>query len=57
MIKQAMLTLNESIKSLSFFEKIAGKINCQVIDVTNKAVEETANLIIHHFQKNEGTVN
>ncbi|KUP07225.1 phosphotransferase [Bacillus coahuilensis m2-6] len=44
-------------QELAFFEKIAGKINCQVIDVTNKAVEETANLIIHHFQKNEGTVN
>ena len=28
------------------FNKIVGKIQCEVIDVTNRAVEETANLIM-----------
>jgi regulator of PEP synthase PpsR (kinase-PPPase family) len=27
------------------------KIGCIVIDVSNKAVEETASLILEHFQK------
>ncbi|MCU9613907.1 kinase/pyrophosphorylase [Caldibacillus lycopersici] len=34
-------------EELNYFEKIANKIGCQVIDVTNKAVEETANLIMN----------
>ncbi len=42
----------ERIKEeLLFFEKITGRIGCPVIDVTNKAVEETANVILHHIQK------
>lgn len=36
---------------LAFFDELAKKINCHVIDVTNKAVEETANLIINHMYK------
>lgn len=32
------------------FKKVVDRIGCQVIDVTNKAVEETANDIIHRIQ-------
>jgi [pyruvate, water dikinase]-phosphate phosphotransferase / [pyruvate, water dikinase] kinase len=31
---------------IDYFDKIVNKIGCNVIDVTNKAVEETANLIL-----------
>ena len=37
-------------QELAFFEKITARIGCHVIDVTNKAVEETANRIIRHLQ-------
>jgi regulator of PEP synthase PpsR (kinase-PPPase family) len=37
---------------LMFFDTVTKKINCPVIDVTNKAVEETANIILHQIQKN-----
>ncbi len=33
------------------FEKLVEKIGCPVIDVTNKAVEETANVIYNMYQK------
>ncbi|XJZ26260.1 pyruvate, water dikinase regulatory protein [Bacillota bacterium Lsc_1132] len=39
-------------EELTFFEKIVEKIKCPVIDVTNKAVEETANVILHHLKGN-----
>jgi len=40
----------ERIKDeLAFFEQVANRIGCHVIDVTNKAVEETANLIINYL--------
>nr|WP_295969436.1 pyruvate, water dikinase regulatory protein [uncultured Bacillus sp.] len=43
----------ERIKEeLDYFEEIIQKIGCPVIDVTNKAVEETANLIYDIYQKN-----
>ena len=32
------------------FKKVVDRIGCQVIDVTNRAVEETANDIIHRIQ-------
>jgi [pyruvate, water dikinase]-phosphate phosphotransferase / [pyruvate, water dikinase] kinase len=42
----------ERIKQeLIFFEKVVQKINCPVIDVTNKAVEETANVILNYIHK------
>jgi [pyruvate, water dikinase]-phosphate phosphotransferase / [pyruvate, water dikinase] kinase len=42
----------ERIRSeLTFFDKIVTKINCPVIDVTNKAVEETANVILNNVHK------
>lgn len=40
--------INEEIKH---FEKIVRKIGCKVIDVTNRAVEETANVVINHVQQ------
>lgn len=40
--------INEEI---AHFEKIAKKIGCIVIDVTNRAVEETANVVINHIQQ------
>lgn len=42
----------ERIKEeISYFEKIVSKINCPVIEVTNKAVEETANMILNYYRK------
>ncbi|MDQ0269484.1 regulator of PEP synthase PpsR (kinase-PPPase family) [Cytobacillus purgationiresistens] len=38
-------------EEISYFEKIVEKINCPVIDVTNKAVEETANLVLNHYRR------
>ncbi|MFB5662094.1 pyruvate, water dikinase regulatory protein [Alteribacillus sp. HJP-4] len=43
--------LNRIKEELSYSEKIMEKIGCTVIDVSNKAVEETANLISNMFQK------
>lgn len=43
----------ERIKEeIKYFDKVAERIGCQVIDVSNKAVEETANVILnlHHRQ-------
>lgn len=45
-----MSRINEE---LEYFEKIVSKIGCQTIDVTNKAVEETANIIINQFFNNQ----
>ncbi|MFZ3588188.1 pyruvate, water dikinase regulatory protein [Bacillus sp. DJP31] len=43
----------ERIKEeLEYFEKIATRIGCKVIDVSNKAVEETANVIQNIYQSN-----
>jgi regulator of PEP synthase PpsR (kinase-PPPase family) len=37
----------ERIKEeLDYFDQVIKKIGCDVIDVTNKAVEETANIIM-----------
>lgn len=38
-------------EELKYSEKVMEKIGCTVIDVSNKAVEETANLISNMFQK------
>jgi [pyruvate, water dikinase]-phosphate phosphotransferase / [pyruvate, water dikinase] kinase len=43
----------ERIKEeIDYFESVVNRINCHVIDVTNKAVEETANLILNQYRKN-----
>ncbi|MUV39612.1 ([Pyruvate, water dikinase] phosphate) phosphotransferase [Lentibacillus sp. JNUCC-1] len=34
-------------QELTYFNKVIDKIGCEVIDVSNKAVEETANIIMH----------
>lgn len=39
-------------EELEYFNDIIEKIGCPVIDVSNKAVEETANLILQMYQKN-----
>jgi [pyruvate, water dikinase]-phosphate phosphotransferase / [pyruvate, water dikinase] kinase len=43
--------MNRIKNELEFFEKIIDKIGCTVIDVSNKAVEETANVILGHIKK------
>jgi len=37
-------------QELNYFTKVVKKIGCEVIDVSNKAVEETANSILHKIQ-------
>ena len=44
-------TLKRIDEELDFFEKIVKKIGCDVIDVSNKAVEETANIILQKCRK------
>jgi regulator of PEP synthase PpsR (kinase-PPPase family) len=43
-------TLERIDAELAYFENMVSKLNCPVIDVTNKAVEETANLILNIYQ-------
>lgn len=38
-------------EELTYFDRIVNRLNCPVIDVTNKAVEETANIIVDMFNK------
>ncbi|UOB19751.1 pyruvate, water dikinase regulatory protein [Macrococcus armenti] len=40
-------------EELAYFNTIVDRIGCQVIDVSNKAIEETANEIIKIISKNE----
>ncbi|MDZ5470955.1 pyruvate, water dikinase regulatory protein (plasmid) [Bacillus sp. 31A1R] len=41
----------ERIKEeITYFDKIVSRIGCKVIDVTNKAVEETANVVLNYYQ-------
>ena len=37
-------------EELKYFDKIVKKIGCEVIDVSNKAVEETANIILQKYR-------
>ncbi|MBU5466421.1 kinase/pyrophosphorylase [Virgibacillus sp. MSJ-26] len=37
-------------QELDYFDRVINRIGCRVIDVSNKAVEETANIIIHSIQ-------
>lgn len=39
-------------QELAYFNKIVERIGCTVIDVSNKAVEETANVILQAYQRN-----
>lgn len=36
---------------IKYFDKIAAKIGCKVIDISNKAVEETANIILTEYKQ------
>ena len=38
-------------EELDYFDRIVNRLNCPVVDVTNKAVEETANIIIDIISK------
>lgn len=40
---------NRILEEIKHFKKIVDKLGCQVVDVTNKAVEETAHVIIDHI--------
>lgn len=40
-------TLQRIDEELAYFDEIIERIGCKVIDVSNKAVEETANVIMH----------
>lgn len=42
----AYASLKRINQELEYFDKIVKKIDCEVIDVSNKAVEETANIIL-----------
>lgn len=44
-------TIDRINEELEHFDKITQKLNCHVIDVTNKAVEETANIVLEVYQK------
>ena len=40
-----------SKQELAYAEEIMNQIGCEIIDVSNKAVEETANYIIEKLRK------
>jgi regulator of PEP synthase PpsR (kinase-PPPase family) len=44
-------TLKRIRYELEYFNNIAGRLGCKVIDVSNKAVEETANIIMDEMNK------
>ncbi|NSL50298.1 pyruvate, water dikinase regulatory protein [Calidifontibacillus erzurumensis] len=44
-------SLDRIKEELAYFDKVVEKIGCEVIDVSNKAVEETANLILSKYTK------
>jgi len=49
---QAIYANMERIQEeLEYFNKVVDRIGCKVIDVSNKAVEETANIILHMIEQ------
>nr|MDH3084147.1 kinase/pyrophosphorylase [Bacillus subtilis] len=50
--KAIYANINRIKEELEYFEKIVDRIGRQVVDVSNKAVEETANIIHHLKTKN-----
>lgn len=44
--------LERILSELEYSEKIMKKLNCKIIDTTNKAVEETANIILDYIDEN-----
>lgn len=52
--EHAMYARQERItEELDYYEQLASKLDCRVVDVTNKAIEETANIILYHYYKNK----
>ena len=43
--------LERILQELDYAEKIMKKLNCKIIDTTNKAVEETANIILDYIDE------
>jgi hypothetical protein len=43
--------LERILEELSYADEIMKKLNCRVIDTTNKAVEETASIILDCIQE------
>ena len=50
--KAIYANINRIKEELHYFEQVIKKIGCDVIDVTNKAIEETANVIMNIIEKN-----
>lgn len=44
-------TFNRINEELEYFNKVVDRIGCEVIDVSNKAVEETANIILQMLKR------
>ncbi|MFA7534233.1 MAG: kinase/pyrophosphorylase, partial [Tissierellaceae bacterium] len=44
--------LNRILDELEYAEKIMKRIGCPIIDVSNKAIEETSELVINLLKKN-----
>lgn len=49
--KATYANMNRIYQELAFFDKIVDKIGCKTVDVSNKAVEETANSIMQMIKK------
>lgn len=47
-------SMERILKELDYAEEIMRKINCPIIDVTNKAVEETASKVLEIVNKGDG---
>lgn len=45
----AYARLDRVVEELENFDKLASRIGCRVIDVTNKAIEESANTILYYY--------
>jgi regulator of PEP synthase PpsR (kinase-PPPase family) len=43
--------IDRIMKELEYSKQVMGQIGCQIIDVSNKAVEETANIILERIRK------
>lgn len=46
-------TMDRIQDEIKYFNEVVEKIGCEVIDITNKAVEETANIILTTYKKNQ----
>ncbi|HHZ03270.1 MAG TPA: kinase/pyrophosphorylase [Tissierellia bacterium] len=45
-------SMDRIIEELEYADKVMRSLNCKVIDTTNKAVEETASIILDYIQEN-----